>query len=62
MYAGVELGGGSTQVGRVTVQTVPRPSELVISIVPPWALTMLWAMLSPSPVPPSVRVRALSTR
>src|SRR5262249_30240519 len=48
--------------GRVTVHVVPSPGALAISICPPWAATRLWAMLSPSPVPPWARLRALSTR
>src|SRR5262249_12643297 len=53
---------GSPSAGRETVQTVPRPGALPRVMRPPWAWTMLRAMLRPSPVPPCSRARALSTR
>jgi hypothetical protein len=46
----------------VTVAVVPTPSTLVNAMAPPWAVTILRAMLSPNPVPPNSRLRALSTR
>src|ERR1700694_3780601 len=32
----------STSAGRVTVQVVPCPGILVMSILPPWAFAILW--------------------
>jgi len=46
----------------LTVQVVPWPGVLANSMLPSWEATILSTMLSPSPVPPSARLRALSTR
>lgn len=49
-------------LGISTTNRVPSPSVLSTATLPPCAATMLSTMLSPSPVPPASRVRALSAR
>src|SRR5262249_9672793 len=48
--------------GSVTVQTVPRPTSLASTTHPPCPSTIPLTIASPSPVPPSSRLRDLSTR
>ncbi len=48
--------------GKRTLKTAPPPLRLVTAIVPPWACAIHSAIASPSPAPPSVRARAVSTR
>lgn len=42
--------------GRVMVNVLPRPNSLATVISPPWALAMVWAKLSPSPIPAAERL------
>jgi hypothetical protein len=49
----------SQEQGSVTRTSVPRPTSLVMEIVPPVAVTRALQMLKPSPLPPvASRVRA----
>ena len=48
--------------GRHTEKVEPTPSSLSISRMPRWRLTMCLTMARPSPVPPTARERAVSTR
>lgn len=48
--------------GSVKRTVVPCPTSLSIASSPPWASTRCLTMARPSPVPPSSRERALSTR
>ena len=52
----------SRAAGSVTVKTEPLPGVLWMSSRPRWRLTTCLTMARPSPVPPSWRERALSTR
>ena len=45
-----------------TVKVLPTPGVLSTVMVPPWACTMCLTIERPKPVPPSLRLRALSTR
>jgi MFS family permease len=45
-----------------TVKVLPTPGVLSTVMVPPWACTMCLTIERPRPVPPSLRLRALSTR
>ena len=56
------LSSFSAALGRVTVNRVPPLGRLSARIAPPRRLTVSLTMLSPSPVPPAARERALSTR
>ena len=49
-------------VGSRIVKVVPTPGMLSTTIVPAWACTMCLTMERPRPVPPRLRLRALSTR
>ena len=49
-------------LGRVTVKQLPCPGSLATLMFPPCILTSWRTILSPSPVPPVSRLRALSTR
>ena len=49
-------------MGKVTIKELPCPGVLSTLIFPPWASTTHLAIASPSPVPPSSRDLALSTR
>jgi len=53
---------GTTSRGRLTRTVVPTSGSLAMCSAPPWAATRCLTMASPSPVPPSSRERALSTR
>ena len=48
--------------GSETVKVLPRPGSLATSIEPPCASAIHRASESPSPVPPTFRERASSTR
>ena len=48
--------------GNRTVKTLPWPRALVAAMVPPWAWTMAWVMVSPRPTRPAAGERALSAR
>lgn len=54
--------GGGGCVASVNRTVVPSPSWLSMASSPPCASTRCFTMASPSPVPPSSRERALSTR
>ena len=49
-------------LGSVTMKQLPLPGSLSTRICPPCIVTSWRTMLSPSPVPPVSRLRALSTR
>ena len=44
------------------MNTEPRGSFAPTAMLPPWALTASCTMLSPRPLPPASRERALSMR
>jgi len=50
------------QVGRRSVKTAPLPGSLATAAVPPWMSAICLTIARPSPVPPSSRLRPLSTR
>ena len=49
-------------MGNLTVKVVPTPTSLATPTSPPYRPTICLTMDSPSPVPPSSRLRPLSTR
>jgi hypothetical protein len=51
-----------TAAGSSIVNVLPTPGVLSTETEPPWACTMCFTIESPRPVPPSLRLRALSTR
>jgi hypothetical protein len=59
---GVLEGEEYQATGSVKRAVVPRPSSLSSQRRPPWASTSARAMAKPRPLPPWVRVRALSAR
>lgn len=52
----------SSIIGSRTSNTDPFPGPLLTDTVPPWSRTAFFTMASPNPVPPSCRLRDLSTR
>ena len=62
MRAAAGSSGSGGAAGSRTVIVVPAPRAEVTSTVPPWAATIDWTMLSPSPEPGTARALASGAR
>ncbi len=52
----------SISTGNITIKLLPSPGSLSTHILPPWALTIAFVMVSPIPAPPVFLVLDLSVR